>query len=152
LERDFRSRLVWTFGLMGTKGNNSFGGSWSITSDDANDSYVPFALEGRYKRWISDRWSADAGVGFKRTQVWRNGVGLVDGNGVTMMLGVVANPWAGLTLRSDLIRGGDRTTRSLMAGVTSTRASEFLVKTIALGLVRAAFGAIGIHIDEDGEE
>ena len=148
LEPDFRMRLVWTFGLMGTNGNNSFGGTWSLTSDDATDKYVPLVVEGRFKRWISDRWSADASVGYKRSQVWRNG-GFVNGQGATMMLGVVANPYVGVSLRSDFIRGGNRTTRDLMAGVTSTRASEFLLKTLALGLLRAALGAIGIHVGDD---
>jgi hypothetical protein len=153
LQRDFGTRLVWTFGFMGTKGNNSYGGTWSLIGEDedAEDVYIPFVLEGRYKRWINDRWSADAALGYRRAQVWRNGVGLVGGHGATLMLGVVANPYVGVTLRSDLIRGGDRTTRSLMAGITSTRGSEFLLKTVALGLLRAALGAIGIHVGEDDE-
>ena len=101
---------------------------------------------------MSDRWSADLGLGYKRSQVWQQGVGLVGGHGMTAMFGVVANPYVGVTLRTDIMRGGNRTTHSLMAGVTSTRASEFLLKTIALGALRAVLGKIGIDLDEEGEE
>ncbi|HMC55118.1 MAG TPA: hypothetical protein VKH19_08120 [Gemmatimonadaceae bacterium] len=150
--RDFEIRPVWSFGFMGSKGRNSFGGTSSLTGDPADDSYIPYTLEARYRRWLGNRWSADLSAGFKHSAIWRNGMGLVGGHGMTAMLSVVANPYVGVALRTDIMRGGGRTARSLMGGVTSTRASEFLLKTVALGALRATLGAIGIHVDEDDEE
>ena len=150
---DFSTRVAWTFGFMGTPGGgpSSYGGALSFAGEEWLESIVPITLEARYRRWIGQSASANAALGYRRTQLWRAGTGLVGAQGATAMLGFTLNQYMGVSVRGELMRGGGRTARSALVGINSTRGSEFFLKTVAIGLVRLVLGKIGIHVGDEDE-
>jgi len=146
--RQFGERVTWTFGVMGTHGNSSHGGAFTLYAEPQLDMSIPFSLEWRYRRWLSNSASANAALGYMRTRLIR-GAETVPGQGVTAMIGLTANQWIGLTLRGELIRGGGHTARGFMLGATSTRVSEFFIREMALGALRALLGKIGLDLGDD---
>jgi hypothetical protein len=144
---DFAVRAVWTFGFLGTKGRHSNGVVLSLRTESAET--VPFALEWRYRNWLSQRASIDAGLGYQTNQVWEPGVGLVNGRGVTAMIGFTPSTYVGFSLRTDVIRARHRDHRALMIGVQSTRLSEVFIKYAAIGVARALLAKIGIELETE---
>ena len=149
MRRDFPLRLVWSFGFMGTTGRHSHGGAVALTSDWMPDDGVPFIVEYRYRNWLDASAAMDASVGFKRSGVHHAPDASVTANGVTAMVGYTPNRWIGLSLRGDVVRARGRNHHAIMAGVQSTRASEFIVRGFFVAAVRALLGAIGLEVEEE---
>ena len=145
---DIRTRFVWSFGIMGTKGRNSHGGVASVTVDEAT-APLSFALEYRYRRWLTPRHALDFGGGYRSVSMWRDSWGFERGHGVTAHAGYTYNPWVGVVLRGDMVRGLGRNARALQVGLRSTRASELALQLTAILAWRAALAAIGIEPSEE---
>jgi hypothetical protein len=145
---DFVTRVVWTMGLMGNDGRNSYGGAVSLTSDDFAEG-LPFVVEARYKRWVGSSATADAGLGYKNANVWQAGRGFVHASGATAMVGFTPNRFVGVRVRADIAHGGGRTARMVSVGATSGWLSENFIRVTALAIVRAIFGKIGIDIGDE---
>jgi len=145
----FRTRLVWTFGFMATKGRHSHGGAVSITSEETRSPGMPNVIEWRYRNWLGASAAVDVGVGYKANEVWEPGVGLVGARGVTAMLAYTPMRYVGVSVRADLVRARGRDHRALLVGVQSTRLSEVMIKHTFLLILRTMLGAIGVELEEE---
>lgn len=150
--RDFGARMMWSFGIMGTKGRHSHGGVFSFGPEGGVDERIPHSFEYRYRNWLNEGTAVDAGIGYRATGMWKNGTGLIPAKGVTAMVAFTPNRWIGVSLRGELVRSGGRERRALLAGVQSTRGSEFALKWTAILIVRTALQAIGFEWEEEEEE
>jgi hypothetical protein len=144
--KDFPTRVTWTFGLMATTGPHSHGGAFSITTEEGAAINL---VEYRYRRWLTSTSTIDAGLGFKTNAIWQPGEGFVPARGGTVMLGFTPSHWVGASIRADVVRARGATHRGVLAGLHSTRASEWLARVIVVEVFRALLGAIGIELDDD---
>jgi hypothetical protein len=152
-ERDAATRIVWSFGFMGTSGSHSHGAMLSLTPDDRFSDPLPMTLEYRYRRWLGRASALDGAIGYREVGVWKDGVGYQVGRGATVMAGYTFNSYVGFSLRGDLIRAAGRQRRAVHVGLRSTRLSERFLKLTAVALARAALAAIGVEWDDcAGEE
>jgi hypothetical protein len=145
--KSFPARVNWNIGLMRNGTRHSHGISLSLTSENA--SQIPQIVEYRYRNWLGRGSAVDAGIGWKRNEVYK-GAGLVAGEGMTFLLGYTPSRWVGATVRYDFVNAGGRTFRGVMLGVQSTRTSEYVFKGLALAIVDGLLARIGFERD-DGE-
>lgn len=148
---DIRMRLLWSFGVMGTKERNSHGALLSITSDELVEP-LSFMLEYRYRRWLAPTHAIDIGGGYRSMSMWRDQWGFDRGRGITAHAGYTYNPWIGVVLRGDLVRGAGRRASALHVGVRSTRLSELAIRATAILAGRALLAAMGIETDDEDDE
>jgi hypothetical protein len=150
--RDFGARFVWGFGVMGTRGRHSHGGVFSFGGEGGlDDDFIPHSLEYRYRNWLGQSAAVDAGIGYRSTQMWKNGAGLIPAKGVTAMVAFTPSRWIAVSARGELVRAAGRERRALLVGVQSTRGSEFALRLTAVLLWRAALQAIGVDPEEEDE-
>jgi hypothetical protein len=146
--RDFDVRMAWSIGLMRNGRRHSHGVSFALTSEPARA--IPMIAEYRYRQWRGPM-TFDAALGLKRHEVWIDKTGLVEGRGLTTMLGASPSRWIGLSLRYERMRVRGTTRRGVLVGLQSTRASEHVFRIIALGIVDALLGSIGFERDTTSE-
>ena len=147
--KSFAARLNWSLGLMRNGDRHSHGISLSLTSEDLE--YAPQIMEYRYRNWLGRGSAVDAGIGWKRNQVYK-GAGLVRGEGMTFLLGYTPTRWVGASVRYDFVNAGGRTFRGVMLGVQSTRTSEYVFKGLALAVVDFLLAKIGFERDTGNED
>lgn len=147
--KSFPARLNWSLGLMRNGERHSHGVSIALTSE--NLSHAPQIIEYRYRNWLGPGSALDAGVGWKRNEVWQ-GTGLVPGQGMTFLFGYTPTRWIGATLRYDFVNAAGRTHRGVLLGVQSTRLSEYLFQGLALAIVDGLLARIGFERDTDDGE
>ena len=141
-KRSFDLRLNWNIGLMRNGGRHSHGVSFAVTSEPTLT--FPMLAEYRYRQWRGPV-ALDAGVGFKRHQVWIDNAGLADGRGVTTMLGVSPNRWFGLSLRYEQLGARGTTHRGVLLGIQSTRVSEYSFQFLGIAFRDWLLGLIGFE-------
>lgn len=146
---DFPTRVVWTFGFMGTRGRHSTGPAISITTEEVQNTFAPNIYEWRYRNWLAGSPAIDVGLGYKVNEVWEQGVGLVGARGITAMLGYTPTRYIGLSARGDFVRSPSRNHRAVLVGVQSTRLSELMIKHLFIGVIRALLASIGIELEEE---
>ena len=144
--RDFDVRMMWSWGLMRNGDRHSHGVSLAITSEAARA--IPMIAEYRYRQWRGPM-TFDAGLGLKRHQVWIDNTGLVEGRGITTMLGASPNRWIGLSLRYEQMRVRNTTHRGFLVGVQSTRVSEYAFQLLGIAIVDGLLGMIGLEREEE---
>jgi hypothetical protein len=143
--KSFPARLNWSIGLMRNGTRHSHGISLSLTSE--NVSQIPQIIEYRYRNWLGGGSAIDAGIGWKRNEVYK-GTGLVPGEGMTFLLGYTPSRWVGATVRYDFVNVRGRTFRGVLLGVQSTRTSEYVFKGLALAIVDGLLARIGFERGE----
>lgn len=148
MQREFATRLVWTFGVMGNAGRYSHGGALSFTAGTTTDG-IGSIVEYRIRNWLSRSAAVDAALGYESADVWNPGAGWARGRGLTAMLAFTPTRFVGLSARGSLLRSRGTSHSALLLGVQSTRASEFIVRAVFITIVRELLGKIGIELEED---
>jgi hypothetical protein len=147
---DFDLRMVWTLGVMRNIGRHATGPAVSITSEPPIGR-LPWMLEWRYRNWLNSNSAVDVGVGYKTNSVWQNGEEL-KGRGVTAMVAWTPNRWIGVSARTDIVGARGRTHRAIMIGAQSTRASEFILRTLPGAIMRELLARIGVEWENETNE
>jgi hypothetical protein len=123
-EPDFAVRATVTGGAMVNSGKNAWGAALTTGSEFAGPNYTPFALEARYRRWVSKTFTVDAGIGYKLRQIV-NDFGpnspfdYKSGNGATVFAAVTPERYVGALVRGDVLHGAGRTVHAVSLGVRS---------------------------------
>jgi hypothetical protein len=146
---DFGTRLMWTFGVMGTKGRQSHGAAFSIASELSSSAFFPYTFEYRYRNWVTSTSALDGGLGYKTHEVWVDGVGAVKGHGMTAMLAFTPSRFIGVNARFDLIRARGTNHSAVLLGLQSTRLSEVMMRFVFVETIRAVLGRIGIELEDE---
>lgn len=147
--RDFRNRALWSMGAMRNVGRDSYGGVAAVAYEEATPGYMPWTIEARYKRWLTPRFTVDAGVGYKHRQVWsETAQALVPARGVTAMAGVMPTRYVGVSVRADVLSGGGRTAHGVSLGVRSQWLAEQFVRFTALAATRRVFAIPDLEVND----